>query len=109
MISLSWLPSLWTGAPFGDAPTGGLGLGGAEEEALEHEVEHAAILRGLGEGRGQRLLEVGLLGPGDVLEGVEGVEDLGGAHGEALLAEVLGEQQQLSVEAARALLSGIWG
>ena len=30
-------------APFGDAAASGLGLGGAEEEALEHEIEHAAI------------------------------------------------------------------
>jgi len=34
-----------------------LGFRGAEEEALEHQVEHAPVLARLGEGRGQRLLE----------------------------------------------------
>ena len=37
-----------------------LGLGGAEEEAVEHELEDAPVLRRLRERRGERLLEVRL-------------------------------------------------
>ena len=48
-----------SGRALGDVLARGLGLGGAEEEALEHELEHAAVLRGLGERRRHRLLEVG--------------------------------------------------
>ena len=40
---------------------------------------------------------------GTCCERVERVEDLGGADRDALLAQVLGERQQLAVEAARAL------
>ena len=83
---------------------GGRGLGGAEEEALEDEVEDAPVLRGLGERRGQRLLEVGLLGPGDLLERVEGVEQLGGARWRRPRRAAPRRTQQLSVEAGRALL-----
>ena len=43
-------------------------LGGAEEEALEHEVEHAPVLRRLGERRRQRLAERRLLGPAHLAE-----------------------------------------
>ena len=38
-------------------------LGGAEEEALEDEVEDAPVLGRLGERRGERLAEAGSLGP----------------------------------------------
>ena len=41
-------------------------LGRAEEEALEDELEDAPVVLGLGERRGQRLAEVGRLGPRDL-------------------------------------------
>ena len=88
----------------GDAPAGGLGLGGAEEEAVEHELEHSAVVVRLGERGGQRLLEVALIGPVDVVQRLEGVEDLGGADRDALAAEVLGEGEELAVEGAGRLV-----
>ena len=90
------------GGALGDVLAARLGLGGAEEEALEHQLEDAAVLRGLGEGRRHRLLEVRLAGPADVLKRREGVEQLGGAERHALLAQLLGEAEQLAVEPARA-------
>ena len=88
----------------GHAAARGRRLGRAEKETLEHEVEHPPVLGGLGQRRGERLLEVGRPRPGDLAERLERVEDLRGPDRDALLAQVLGEQQQLAVEAVRALL-----
>jgi hypothetical protein len=61
---------VWRGFAAGvglrDVLADGLGLGGAEEEAVEHQLEHAPVIAGLGQRSRQRLLEVPLLGPGDV-------------------------------------------
>ena len=88
----------------GHAAARGRRLGRAEEETLEHEVEHAPVLGRLGQRRGECLPEVGRPRPGDLAERLERVEDLRGPDRDALLAQVLGEQQQLAVEAVRALL-----
>ena len=71
-----------------------LGLGGAEEVAVEEQLEDAPVLLRLGERRGQRLAEVALVGPAHLVERGEGVEDLGGADGDALRAELLEEGEQ---------------
>ena len=88
----------------GDVLACGLRLGGAEEEAVEHELEHPSVVVGLGQRGCQRLLEVGLGAPVDVGERLERVEDLGGADRDALASEVLGEGQELAVERARRVL-----
>ena len=82
----------------GDALRGRLGLGGAEEEAIEHELEHAAVVGRLGERRGERLLEVRVRGPLTSSSARERVEQLGGADRDALAAQLLGEADQLRVE-----------
>jgi hypothetical protein len=71
----------------------GLSLGGAEEEALEHQLEHAPVLGRLGQRGRHRLPEVALMGPADVLQRGEGVEQLGRAERHALIAQLLGERQ----------------
>jgi len=48
-------------ASLGDPPPSGLRLGCAEEEAVEDQLEHAPVLRGLGQRRRDRLLEVRLV------------------------------------------------
>src|SRR4051812_36437624 len=84
-----------------EAPLDGLGLDGAEEEAVEDQLEDAAVLLRLGDRRGQRLLEVLLFGPGDEPKRLEGVEQLARAHLHALLAELVGEVEQARREAGR--------
>jgi hypothetical protein len=97
-VELQRLPALTRGR-LGDLPPGRLGLGGAEEEALEHELEGMAVVGGLGQRGGERLLEVRLERPADLGQRGESVEQLGGADGHPLLAQLLGEGQQLTVEA----------
>ena len=75
------------------------GLGGAEEVAVEEQLEGAAVVLGLGDRRRQRLAEVGLLGPGDVLQRGERVEDLRGPDRDALAAQLLAEAEQLRRQA----------
>ena len=79
-----------------------LGLGGAEEVAVEEQLEDAAVLLGLGDRRRQRLAEVVLRGPGDLLERGEGVEDLRGADRDPLAAQLLAEAEQLRRQPRRA-------
>ena len=55
-------------------------LGGAEEEAVEDQLEHATVLLRLGQGGGQRLPYGLALRPGDLGQRVERVEQLGGPH-----------------------------
>ena len=77
----------------------GLRLDGAEEEAVEDQLEHAPVLLGLGERRGERLAEVLALGPAHFAERVERVQQLGGADLHALVAELLAEAHELRREA----------
>ena len=55
-----------------------LGLGGAEEEAVEEQLEDAAVLLRLRDRRRERLAEVVRLAPGNGFERRERVEDLRG-------------------------------
>src|SRR5262249_1146028 len=79
-----------------------LGLRGAEEPALEQQLEEAAVLLGLGDGRAGGLAEVVMRGPGNVLERREGVEDLRRADRDPLAAQLLAEAEQLRGQARRA-------
>jgi hypothetical protein len=72
-----------------------LGLGGAEEVAVEEQLEDAAVVLRLGDRRGQRLAEVVLRGPADLFERRECVEDLRGADRDSLAAQLLAEAEQL--------------
>src|SRR5439155_6903154 len=56
-----------------------LGLDGPEEEPVEDELEHPALLLGLDERRRERLAEVLAVGPAHLAECAKGIEDLGGA------------------------------
>ena len=76
----------------------------AEEEAIEHELEHAPVLLALGERRGERLAEVVLLSPADLVEHLEGVEHLGGAHGDAFAAQLFAELEDPRGQPLQALL-----
>ena len=69
----------------------GLGLGCTEEEAVEQQLEDAAVLLRLGDRRGERLAEVGGVRPGHRAERLERVEHLRGADGDALVAKLLAE------------------
>ena len=82
-----------------------LGLGGAEEVAVEEQLEDAAVVLGLGDRRRQRLAEVGMGGPLDVFERGEGVEDLRGADRDALVAQLLAEAEQLGGDPGRPRVS----
>ena len=95
-------PSPGALAALGDAALDRLGLGGAEEVAVEEQLEDAAVVLGLGDRRRQRLAEVVLRGPLDVLEGGEGVEDLRGADRDPLAAQLLAEAEQLRRHPGRA-------
>ncbi|HTN23239.1 MAG TPA: hypothetical protein VL120_04595 [Solirubrobacteraceae bacterium] len=75
------------------------GLGRAEEEAVEDELEDAPVVLGLRERRRQRLAEVLRLGPGDLLEDREGVQQLGRAAADALGAQLLAELDEPGGEA----------
>ena len=57
-----------------------LRLDRAEEEAVEHELEHAAVLLRLGERGRERLAEVLAVGPAHLSERAERVQDLGAAE-----------------------------
>ncbi len=69
-------------------------LGGAEEEAVEDELEHAPVVGRLGQRRGERLAEHLRLGPADVLERGERVEQRARADRDALGAQLLAEAQE---------------
>jgi hypothetical protein len=98
---LGALVDLVVGGPLGDPLLDRGGLGGAEEVAVEEQLEGASVVLGLGDRRRQRLAEVGLLGPGDVLQRGERVEDLRGPDGDALAPQFLAEAEQLRPECAR--------
>ena len=84
-----------------DALVRGRELDGAEEEAVEHELEHAAVLLALGERRRQRLPEVLLGGPADLAQDLEGVEHLRRAHRHAFAAQLLAQLQYARRQALR--------
>ena len=65
----------------------------AEEEAVEHQLEHAPVLLALGQGRGERLAEVLLLGPAHLAQHRERVEQLRGPDRDAFAAQLLAELQ----------------
>ena len=74
-------------------------LGRAEEEPLEDELEDAPVVLGLRQRRGQRLAEVRRLGPLDLAQHREAVEQLARSHGHALGAQLLAELEDASGEA----------
>ena len=86
-------------AGLADADLDRRGLRRAEQEALEDEVEDAAVLGGLGERRGERPLEGGALAPVDLAERGERVEQLGGPDRDPLGAQLVAEREQLRVDA----------
>ena len=94
-----------------DALLDRLGLGGAEEPALEEQLEEPAVVLRLGDRRRQRLAEVVLRGPGDLFEGGEGVEDLRGADRDPFVAQLLAEAEQLRRQprGARVRLGAVGG
>ena len=63
----------------------------AEEEAVEHQLEYAPVLLALGQGRGERLAEVLLLGPAHLAQHRERVEQLRGPDRDAFAAQLLAE------------------
>ena len=73
-------------------------LGGAEEVALEHDVEHAPVVRRLGERGGERLAERRRPAPVDLAERGERVVELRRADRHALGAQRLREPDQLPVK-----------
>ncbi len=73
-------------------------LGGAEEEALEDEVEDAPVLGRLGERGGERGAEVAGLGPRHLFERGERVVELGRPDRDALGAQRLAQLQDPRVE-----------
>ncbi len=99
---LGALVDLVVGGSLGDPLLDRGRLGGAEEVAVEEQLEGAPVVLGLGDRRRQRLAEVGLLGPGDVLQGGERVEDLRGPDRDALAPQLLAEAEQLRPEPGRA-------
>ena len=76
-----------------------LGLGGAEEEALEHEVEDAPVLGRLGERGGEGGAEVARGRPRHRLERGERVVELGRPDRHPLGAQRLSELEDPGVEA----------
>jgi hypothetical protein len=74
-------------------------LGGAEEEALEDQIEDAAVLGGLCERRRECLLEGLALAPVDLAEHREGVEQLGCADRHALASQLIAQLEQLAIDA----------
>jgi hypothetical protein len=84
-----------------DPPAQRLRLGGAKEEAVEEQIEDAAVLLRLRQRRRHRLAEVGGLGPGHVAERRECVEDLGGSDAQPRATKLLAERHQPGAEAGR--------
>ena len=101
-LALAALADLAPLTLLGDPVLDRLGLGGAEEVAVEEQLEDAAVVLGLGDRRGQRLAEVVLRGPADLFERREGVEDLRGADRDPLAAQFLAEAEQLRRQPRRA-------
>ena len=101
---LSSAPAASIPPPSRDALADGGELGGAEEEAVEDEVEDAPVLLGLGERRGERLAEVLGLGPRHLAQDLERVEQLARPDRDALAAQLLAELEQVRGEAGRGVL-----
>jgi hypothetical protein len=88
-------PVLLARAGLAHAAAQRLALGGAEEEALEHEVEHPPVLGRLGQRGGHRLPERGRVGPLDLRQRRERVVELGRPDRHALGPQLLGEAQDV--------------
>ena len=89
-------PPSWRSARSSMPALDRLGLGGAEEVALEEQLEDAPVLLRLGDRRRQRLAEVvAATVQRHLVEGGEGVEDLRGADRDPLAAQLLAEAEQL--------------
>jgi hypothetical protein len=73
----------------------------AEEEPVEHQLEHPPVFLALGERGRQRLPEVLLLGPVDLAQHRERVEQLRGPDRYAFAAQLLAELQQPCGESPR--------
>ncbi len=71
-----------------------LGLRGAEEVAVEQQLEDPPVLLRLGDRRRERLAEVLAAGPADLLEGRERVERLRCPDRDSLAAQLLEEGEQ---------------
>ena len=91
-------------ALLGEALLHGLAFHGAEEEAVEDELEHAPVLLRLRQRGCERLAEVLLDGPWHVPQRGERVEQLARADLEALLPQRVCELQQPRGEARRTRL-----
>ena len=91
-------------AALGDALAHGGHLGGAEEEAVEDEVEDPPVLLGLRQRGSQALLEVHGLRPRDLAQDGERVEQLARADGHALAAQLLAELEDARADAGRRLV-----
>ena len=102
LVDVEPLAALVALALLADALLDRLRLGGAEEPAVEEQLEEAAVLLRLGDRRRQRLAEVVLRGPGHLVERREGVEDLRGADRDPLAAQLLAEAEQLRRQPRRA-------
>jgi hypothetical protein len=81
-------------ALLGEALLERLAFDGAKEEAVEQHVEHVAVLLRLRQRRRERLAEVLPGRPAHRVEGLEGVQQLRGAHRHALAPELVGELEQ---------------
>ena len=79
----------------------GFALDGAEEVAVEQDVEDSPVLLRLRERCGEGGAEVLLVRPRDVPERGERVEQLGRAHVHAFATELVGELEEPGREAAR--------
>ena len=79
-----------------------LGLGGAEEEAVEEELEDAAVLLGLGDRRGERLAEVVLAVQGTASSAANASRISERADRDPLAAQLLAEGDEPRREARSA-------
>src|SRR4029450_9426116 len=77
--------------PLANAAAQRLGLGGAEEEALEDQLEDPPVLGRLRERRGERLTKRLGLRPRDLLQRRQRVEDLRRADRHAFAPQRVGE------------------
>ena len=102
LVDVEPLAALLAPALLADAALDRLGLGDAEEPAVEEQLEEAAILLRLGDRRRQRLAEVVLGRPGHLFEGRERVEDLRGPDRDPFAAQLLAEAEQLRGQPRRA-------
>ena len=95
LVEVEPVTALEAALSLADPALEGLTLRCSEEEAVEDQLEDAAIVRRLRERRRQRLAEVGPILPGDGRERCEAVEHLRGADRHPFLAQLLTEGEDL--------------